>query len=466
MLHAMTTGERLEDAYTAALARMKAQTGVKSRLAMQALMWVFYSERPLHVFELCHALGVEKGSPDSTTENIPDIGTVLRCSLGLLTVDVSSSTVRLVHYTLQEYLSDNPTLFHSPHSTIAEVCLTYLNFQRVRDLSPTLSSAPPTTPFLNYASCYWGAHARRETTESMMPLALRLLDRFDKHLSSNLLILHTGYWRKHGAYNKYCPEGFTGLHYAAFFGLVDITVALLKVKKWDLNVTNSEGDTALMLAAMNGHEGVMKILLKKIGINPDMADSWGRRPLSLAAENGHVGAVKMLLELTGVNPETADYIHQTPFLLAANNGHEEVVRILLERIGNPHKPDGYDQTPLLGATENGHVGVVKILLEQTGVNPEMADCFGRTPLLAATKNGYEEVVKMLLERNNVNPETADKNGRTPLSWAIQNGHKGIANLLRERVRSLPNLQARRSTDLTQNESSELPESPSKRIRHS
>jgi len=91
-------------------------------------MWVSHSERPLRVDELCHALGVEEGSSDLNIRNIPRIETLLTCSLGLVTVEKSSSTVRLIHYTLQEYLSHNPNSFLSPHLMIAEVCLAYLSF--------------------------------------------------------------------------------------------------------------------------------------------------------------------------------------------------------------------------------------------------------------------------------------------------------------------------------------------------
>ena len=92
-------------------------------------------------------------------------GTILGCSLGLITE--SFSTVQLVHFTLREYLSNNPTLFQSPHSMIAEACLTYLNFQCVRQLSQTDISASFTFSLLRYASCYWGKHIRREKTEGL-----------------------------------------------------------------------------------------------------------------------------------------------------------------------------------------------------------------------------------------------------------------------------------------------------------
>jgi len=153
-LEEMTQGNGLSDAYTATLTRLRAQKGYKSVLGLKVLIWVLYSERPLGAQELCHALGVEMGSTDLDPENVPALRTLLSSCLGLVTVEASSSTVRLVHFTLQEHLSRDPTLFHSPHSTIAEVCLTYLNFGCVRDFSPTLHSAPVTMPLLEYASIY------------------------------------------------------------------------------------------------------------------------------------------------------------------------------------------------------------------------------------------------------------------------------------------------------------------------
>ena len=127
-LEEMTEGKGLGDAYTPTLTRIRSQDGRKSRLGMEALMWISHSEQPLKALELCQALGVEQGDTDQNAGNIPAIETVLRCSLGLITVELSSSTVRLVHFTLQDRLSNDSSLFCSPHSMMAEVCLTFLNF--------------------------------------------------------------------------------------------------------------------------------------------------------------------------------------------------------------------------------------------------------------------------------------------------------------------------------------------------
>jgi len=101
-LDEMTKGDGLGNAYAATLSRIKSLQRGRSKLGMEVLMWVSHAERPLHVDELRHALGVE-GSIDLDIGNIPAIETLLACSLGLVTVEKSSSTVRLVHYSLQEY---------------------------------------------------------------------------------------------------------------------------------------------------------------------------------------------------------------------------------------------------------------------------------------------------------------------------------------------------------------------------
>ena len=140
-LNKMTGGLELGDIYGATIERIRAQDGGQSRLGMAALMWISHAERPLQADELCHALAVEIGSADFNTSNVPSISTLVRCCQGFITVDKEASTVRLIHFTLQEYLSAHHNiLFSRSHSTIAETCLTYLNSQQVKAF---LAGAPP-----------------------------------------------------------------------------------------------------------------------------------------------------------------------------------------------------------------------------------------------------------------------------------------------------------------------------------
>jgi len=435
----MAQGNGLSDAYTAALTRLKAQKGNKSVLGLRALMWVSYSERPLLVEELCHALGVEIGSTDLSPQGIPAIRTLLSSCLGLLTLEASSSTVRLVHFTLQEHLLSASTLSHSPHSTIAEVCLTYLNFGSVRDLSPTMRCAPSTMPLLQYASLYWGEHTRRGMTENVEILALRLLERFDEHISAQLLLLMKEEYSLSGPgfAGEQGPVGFTGLHGGAYLGIMELLVAVLEMKEWDVNARDCTGSTALTWAAYKGHEEVVKMLLEHKDVNPDRADTkYGWTPLSWAAERGHEGIVKMFLERREVNPDPADTNGRTPLFLAARGGHEGVVVMLLERgdVNADKAEDGYGRTPLFWAAQGGHEGVVNRLLRRRDVNPNQSDTYmSQAPLLLAARGGHEGIVKILLERKDVNPDPADNYGRTPLLLAAQGGHDQCSQRARPMV---------------------------------
>ena len=439
----MTKGKHLSDAYATTLARMMAQDDDRSRLGMEALMWVSNSERPLHTSELCDALGVKIGSADLDLENVPGIGTILGCSLGLITE--SSSTVQLVHFTLGEYLSNNPSLFRSPHSMIAEVCLTYLNFRCVRQLSPTDISAPFTFPLLRYASCYWGKHIRREKTGGLTPLALSLLVGFEEHISSQLLLLHCHKnipWWELGLYRGSSLRGFTGLHGAAFLGIAEVLVALLAIKEWDINAADTNGRTALSWAAVGGHGCVVEILLRQEGVNPNAADTeYGRTPLWWAAKGGHEEVLILLLEREDINRSAADTEYgRAPRRRGARSGHERVVKLLLERADiNPNTIDTFsDRTPLSWASENGHEGVVKLLLGRKDINPNATDAFyDRTPLSWAAESGHEGVVKLLLERDDVNPNIPNLIGETALELAASRGHIGVVELLSKPKPSFP-----------------------------
>ena len=297
-------------------------------------MWVLYSERPLRAEELCHALKVEMGSVDLDPENVPALRTLLAFCLGLVRIEASSSTARLVHFTLQEYLSNDPMLFDNPHSTIAEVCLTYLNFQRVLDISPIVYWAPSTMPLIKYVSCYWGEHATRGMTENAKLLTVKLLDKFDKHISAQLLLLHYNQTRGSGPcfYGARGPTGFTGLHVIAFLGIAGIVAAVLEMKEGDVNAADCMRTTALTWATRRGHKEIVKVLLEREDVNPNAADTQdGWTPLTLAAENGNETLVMMFLGRQDTDPNTADTKYgRTPLSWAVRCKHEEVVKVLLE----------------------------------------------------------------------------------------------------------------------------------------
>ena len=417
----------LGGAYGATLGRIKGQGGEKARLGVAALMWISHAERPLNPDELCHALAVEIWSPDLDSDNIPSICTLLACCQGLVVLDREASTIRLIHFTLQEYLLAHPELFGTAHSTIAETCLSYLNSQHIKALSTSPFPDLQSTPFLEYSSLYWGIHARKELSDCVKLLALKLFDDFKNHIAVKTLLEAQGRYVYIG-FNKLSL--FSCLHCACIFGIDEMVASLVEVEGCDINQEDCAGNTPFVWAARNGHGEVVKILLGRDGISPDKPDEYGRTPLCHASENGHEGVVKILLARDDVNADKPDEDGQTPLSYAAQNGHGEVVKMLLGRGDvNPDRPDEYGQTPLCLAAENGHEGVVKVLLGRDDVNPDGSDGYGRTPLWCAAWNGHEEVVQALIGRDDVNPDKPDEYGRTPLWWASGNGHEGVVKIL-------------------------------------
>jgi len=426
-LSKMTTGLELGDVYGTTIERIRAQDGDKSRLGMKSLMWISHAERPLRADELCHALAVELGSTDFDVGNVPSMSTLVTCCQGLITVDKEASTVRLVHFTLQEYLLSHPDIFTKPHSAMAEICLTYLNSRQMKAFSTTPSPNTQNAPFLEYCSVHWGVHAKRELSDGGRSLALELLKENYGLRSTKFLLTQTkGFelWR----FGTLSP--FSGLHCASFFGIVEVVAGLIEMGCYDINELDFSGCEPLAWAARNGCEDVVKILIGLEGASPDKPDIDDRTPFCYAAQNGHEGVVKILLGLEEVSPDKPDLWDQTPLSHAAENGHEGVVEILLGREDiDPDEPDDDGLTPLLYAARNGHEGVVKILLGREEVSPDKPDRWGQTPLSYAAWNGHEGVVKILLGWEEVNPDKPDNGGRTPLSHAAENGHAGVVKIL-------------------------------------
>ena len=456
-LRRITKDGGLGDAYGVTLERIKAQSGGKARLGMAALMWISQSERPMSSDELCHALGVQTGSTCPNPDKIPSIKTLLASCLGLVVVDREESAVRLVHFTLQEYLNSRSETFRNPYAVMAEVCLTYLNFDcirklqpapskirpgyyRYRESSPALDDALQKYPFLEHASRFWGPYARNETTQGIKSLALQLLDGFDSHISAHLLLRqrpNSPVWME-----VVLPQGFTGLDCVAYLGLDEIAEALLDMRDQDVDKAGFEGCTPLIWASMNGCEGTMRLLLKKAGANPDMKDTIrDQTPLSWAAEYGHEGAVRLLLEREEVNPESRNDSGRTPLSYAVQCGSEEMVKLLLERDEvNPDSRDNDDRTPLAYAAEAGTEGAVRLLLKREEVNPESRDNLGQTPLSIAAQFGWEGIVGLLLDREGVDPESRDIFGRTPFSYTAEFGGEGVVGLLLKRKEVNPESQ--------------------------
>ncbi|RPA96330.1 ankyrin, partial [Choiromyces venosus 120613-1] len=369
-LLAMAEGSEMKEVYGATLERIQGQGGERARLGMGALLWISHSEKPLQLDELLQALAVEKGSTELNPERIYSVEILLSCCLELVTFDKEASRVRLIHFSLQAYLYTRPDVFPGAYSTIGETCLTYLNFPHIKGLSRTLDSTPQSTPFITYCSLYWGAHARKEASSSVISLAFELFSELANDLSTKFLLM-----------DMKKMLDLWGLISRALFPAIDVIY----------------GDAALHLeAARSGNQGKTK-----------SDKTYGRTALCWAAGHGHDVVVKELLSYGSHNPNRAG--------------------------GAWGKTSQDGGTPLWWAAYRNNEGVVKLLLSREDVNPDRPDKAGDTPLLQAAWSGDEKVVKLLLSREDVNPNKPGKDGQTPLLIAVKRRHSLVERLLGARI---------------------------------
>ena len=241
----------------------------KAKLAMTTLMWICYSERPLGVDELCHALAVEIGSTRFNNNNVPTTETLLACCQGLVTLDKEASTFRLMHHTLREYLCAHRSLYPQAHSEMAETCLTYLNSDKARALPAEPQPDLSCMPFLKYCSRYWGVHVKGEHSDRAALLAMELLDQYDNHVAANALFEQI--LDPDDSLEVNAPSLFTGLHCASFFGAVDVINGLWEMGGCDANRGDSAGIAPLGWAVRGGQEQAVELLE---AVDPNNRQHW------------------------------------------------------------------------------------------------------------------------------------------------------------------------------------------------
>jgi len=348
------------------LRRIRAQHSGRSELAMDALMWVSLAQRPLKVDELRYALAIVPGETGlNAEEDLPPPRTLLENTLGLLAIDEETQTVRLVHYSLQEYFRANQhDLFPDGHTRIALSTLTYLSFDAtVNDYC----EGGEYFPFVSYAAENWGHHARQQSCTRVVESARHFLlseECFIRLKNVRRTITEGAYfipglWVQHSV-----------LHEAAYFGAEMITSDLLALLPDSADLKDEDGRTPLSWAAEEGHEGVVRLLLERDDVDVNSKDERDRTPLSWAAAEGQEGVVRLLLEREDVEADSKDVVGDTPLSDAAARGRE---------------------------------GVVRQLLERKDVNLDSSSPYGRTPLSRALAHSHEVVVRMLLAKNNTTP---------------------------------------------------------------
>jgi hypothetical protein len=127
-----TTPKKLDDAFGITIKRIKEQSKARANQAMEVLKWALLAKRQLTISELKHALAVNLGDAQLDWDNLPPEKSLTEWCLGLVILDKETSSIRLVHKALSEYLMREHKMgrfFEHGHSEIAQTYLTYIGFE-------------------------------------------------------------------------------------------------------------------------------------------------------------------------------------------------------------------------------------------------------------------------------------------------------------------------------------------------
>lgn len=148
---------------------------------------------------------------------------------------------------------------------------------------------------------------------------------------------------------------------AALAGRVARVGELLAADETLARAYSSDGFTALHFAAFFGHDAVADLLLEH-GADPDAIsrNAMGLCPLHTAANYGSRGVARLLLE-NGAEVDARQQGGFAPIHAAANNGDLEMLRLLIAHGADVNATTNDGKTPADMATEMGHAEAAVLL---------------------------------------------------------------------------------------------------------
>ena len=441
-LETLPTGsDALDIAYSQAMERVESQKPGFEYVAKRALGWVAYACRLLTVNELCHALAIEieDGASAFDEENIDDIEEIISVCCGLITIDLETTTVRLVHYTTQEYFKKTGSE-HFPDATedMAASCLTYLLYDafgtgwtrgkldpdsELEESSRPIEARFVKYPFLGYSACFWAQHAE-DPTINIEHRVRKLLANFfadDFKVSSAAQALF--YTNGEGLlrFGDECPSPtpIFGIHLAALFNLSQEVLNMIENGRSAADAEDQYGRTPLMYAVHKNNKATVKVLVHHPDVDVNKLDRMDHPWLTLmsAIQYGHSAVVKLLLERENISVNT-NSSSDWPLSLAVSKRRNDMGSLLLghkNTVVDYQEPEGC--TALSWEIVSDRSEIVRLLLPQDRVDPNLRKPSGLTPLATAAALGHPEIVKLLLERQDVDLNSRDNNGKTVLQYA-------------------------------------------------
>ena len=407
-------------------------------LAKKVLAWMVYASRSLTVLELQYALAVEstelgRGIDEDYIINSDHI--VSSCA-GLITIDKESNVIRMVHHSAQEYFFEHrSTLFPNGHLDIAAVCLKYLTSEalsreRCADKAE-LASRLEMNPFLEYAACNWGHHARESGENAELISTILKFMQMHQNISYATQIAASDFiydpWSEYDSNSPILPA----LVVAAHFGLQHVAASLLD-RNIDVNET-TKGIGALSVASQGGHDKVVNVLLAA-GADARRPQRLGISALHRAASCNHPKVVEILLSHDRNIIESRNVYGKVALHDAAERGLTQIVEILLQHGANSSIIDNDSHSPLSFAAASGNMSTVLSLLA-TGipVDASKPEVFQAT--YTAAGSSHIAILQLLFDRGAAVDSRSVRNNTILHGAVCGRGDPMIIRLIMEQEKS-------------------------------
>jgi ankyrin repeat protein len=413
----------LESTYEDTMRRIERQNDDDRDLAQRILTWIPNAKRPMSVAELREALAVETDATSLDLDGLLDIEIILSVCAGLVIVHNADGTVRLIHYTTQNYFDRvQTTRFPRAQVDITETCLTYLLFEAFANLQKlSFEKLDGHNQFLQYAAEFGLIHARGQPE---LELEDKILNFLEPQRCCNLLSLLV--------YNDDAKPPWTvcwpvssKLSIVAMFNLLEIAKRLLALPP--LQDASADGKTeALYLASHYGHLEMVQLLVEH-GADVNAEETFCKNPLRLALWGGKDAVAEFLIE-KGADVNAGMY--ETALNAAVSkDGSEAMIRLLVENGADVNGRGTENVTALQAASSLGNESQVRLLIEKgADVNAPGGD-YGGTALQNAAAEGHETVVRQLIQQGaDVNAEGGVEYG-TALQAASLSGDEAVVHLL-------------------------------------